>query len=166
MCIRDRYPGMCIFEGTNLSEGRGNTKPFEFFGAPYIKDAETFARQLNSHNLPGVFFREAYYQPTFDKWKGEVVAGAQIHVLDRVKFKPYLTALGILKTSLEYKKAGFKYLPPPYEYEYEKLPIDILLRDIKLRKMIESGKSLKEIEKSWQPDLKKFLSKRKEYLLY
>jgi uncharacterized protein YbbC (DUF1343 family) len=79
------YPGMCLFEGTNISEGRGTTRPFEIFGAPFI-DAEKLCTELNNQKLPGVFFRANYFQPTFQKFAGQLCGGAQIHVIDRECF--------------------------------------------------------------------------------
>src|SRR5258708_34666974 len=86
------YPGMCLLEGTNISEGRGTTRPFEIFGAPFV-DAELFCRELNQLRLPGVFFRETYFQPTFHKFAGEPCRGAQLHVIDRDSFQPFATAV-------------------------------------------------------------------------
>src|SRR5919202_1166386 len=90
------YPGMCLLEGTNISEGRGTTRPFEIFGAPFI-DAEALCSDLNSRRLPGVFFRETYFQPTFHKFMGELCAGAQLHVIDRTQFRPFQTAVEVIK---------------------------------------------------------------------
>jgi uncharacterized protein YbbC (DUF1343 family) len=120
------YPGMCLFEGTNLSEGRGTTRPFEIFGAPFI-DAENICSELNNLNLPGVFFRENYFQPTFNKFAGQLCGGAQIHVIDRKVFRSFQTGLEILRTIRRLYGDQFAWKQPPYEYEREKLPIEILL---------------------------------------
>ncbi|MGV3533134.1 MAG: exo-beta-N-acetylmuramidase NamZ family protein [Chthoniobacteraceae bacterium] len=120
------YPGMCLLEATNLSEGRGTTRPFELFGAAWI-DAEHLAQTLNQLALPGVFFREAYFQPTFHKFAGELCGGVQIHVTDRDTYLPFRTAMEILRHVLERYAANFEWKPPPYEYELERLPIEILL---------------------------------------
>jgi uncharacterized protein YbbC (DUF1343 family) len=120
------YPGMCLLEGTNLSEGRGTTRPFELFGAPWI-DAEGLVKTMNGRGLPGVFFREAYFQPGFQKHAGELCAGAQLHVTDRESFRSVETALGILRYVRRTHPEHFAWKQPPYEYEYEKLPIEILL---------------------------------------
>ena len=120
------YPGMCLFEGTNISEGRGTTRPFEIFGAPFI-DAEKLCIELNALNLPGVFFRENYFQPTFQKFAGQLCGGAQIHVIDRQAFRPFQTGLEILRTICKFHPDQFAWKQPPYEYETEKLPIEILL---------------------------------------
>jgi uncharacterized protein YbbC (DUF1343 family) len=120
------YPGMCLLEGTNISEGRGTTRPFEIFGAPFI-GAEAFSRELNGLKLPGVFFRDSYFQPTFHKFAGELCGGAQIHVLDRDSFRPFETAVQIIRCIRRLNPESFAWKQPPYEYEQEKLPIEILL---------------------------------------
>ena len=120
------YPGMCLIEGTNISEGRGTTRPFEIFGAPFI-DAETLCRELNILKLPGVFFRENYFQPTFHKFAGEMCGGAQLHVIDRDIFRPFQTGIEIIRCIRKLYPDSFAWKQPPYEYEREKLPIQILL---------------------------------------
>jgi uncharacterized protein YbbC (DUF1343 family) len=118
------YPGMCLLEGTNISEGRGTTRPFEIFGAPFI-EAETFCRELNTLRLPGAFFREIYFQPTFHKFAGELCGGAQLHVTDRNIFRPFQTAVEIIR--MLRKLEGFAWKQPPYEYEWKRLPIEVLI---------------------------------------
>jgi uncharacterized protein YbbC (DUF1343 family) len=120
------YPGMCLLEGTNISEGRGTTRPFEIFGAPFI-DAEKLCRKLNELKLPGVFFRENYFQPTFQKFAGELCSGAQIHVLDRNRYRSFQTGIEIIRCIRKLYPELFAWKQPPYEYEKEKLPIQILL---------------------------------------
>ena len=120
------YPGMCLLEGTNISEGRGTTRPFEIFGAPFIH-AEKLCTELNALNLPGVFFRENYFQPTFHKFAGELCGGAQIHVIDREAFRPFQTGIEIIRAIRKFCPSQFTWKQPPYEYETEKLPIEILL---------------------------------------
>ena len=119
------YPGMCLFEGTNVSEGRGTTRPFEWFGAPWIEEEE-LATQLNTEQLPGVFFRAISFEPGFQKYKGEICQGCQVHVTDRSQFQPVATALRILSRIKEQYPSQFSWKQPPYEYEYDKLPIEIL----------------------------------------
>jgi uncharacterized protein YbbC (DUF1343 family) len=120
------YPGMCLLEGTNISEGRGTTRPFELFGAPFI-DAEGIARELNALKLPGVYFRATWFQPTFQKFAGEMCGGAQLHVTDRAQFQAYQTGIEIIRTIRRMYSESFVWKQPPYEYEYERLPIEILL---------------------------------------
>lgn len=119
------YPGMCLIEGTNLSEGRGTTRPFELFGAPFI-DASLLCRELDKLNLPGVYFRECSFQPSFHKFSGEVCGGAQIHVIDRDCYQSYNTGVEIIRTVKRLYPRQFQWKPPPYEYEYHKLPIEVL----------------------------------------
>jgi uncharacterized protein YbbC (DUF1343 family) len=120
------YPGMCLLEGTNLSEGRGTTRPFEIFGAPWI-DAREFCHELRRRGLEGASFREIDFEPTFQKHAGMICRGAQIHVTDRDAFLPYLTGIEIIRLAREMYPAKFEWKQPPYEYETEKLPIGILL---------------------------------------
>src|SRR5438105_7357810 len=120
------YSGMCLLEATNISEGRGTTRPFEIFGAPFI-DTETLCRELNSLKLPGVFFRENYFQPTFQKFAGQLCGGAQLHVLDRDAFRSFQTGVEIIRSIRKLYPNSFEWKQPPYEYEREKLPIQILL---------------------------------------
>lgn len=129
------YPGAVLFEATHISEGRGTTKPFEILGAPDIKP-DHFAKSLEQYNLEGVSFRPLKFTPTFHKFKDELCGGIQYHVTDRNKFQPVLAAVALLK---EFKKQSkhFAWLDPPYEYEYEKMPIDILAGSDRLRNMIE-----------------------------
>ena len=118
------YPGICLLEATNISEGRGTTRPCEIFGAPFV-DPETLCRKLNELKLPGVFFRENYFQPTFNKFAGELCGGAQLHLIDRNAFRSFQTGVEIVRCLR--KGPSFAWKQPPYEYEYEKLPIQILL---------------------------------------
>ena len=120
------YPGMCLLEGTNISEGRGTTRPFETFGAPFI-DAEVLCRELNNLELPGVYFRETYFQPTFHKFAGQLCAGGQLHVSDRDAFRPFMTGVEIIKRLRKIYGEQFKWKQPPYEYEWKRLPIEILI---------------------------------------
>ena len=120
------YPGMCLLEATNISEGRGTTRPFEIFGAPFM-DAEQLCEKLNASKLPGVYFRENYFQPTFQKFAAELCGGAQIHVLDRERFQPFATAVTIIRLIREMYPEQFAWKQPPYEYEYNRLPIEVLI---------------------------------------
>jgi uncharacterized protein YbbC (DUF1343 family) len=120
------YPGMCLLEGTNISEGRGTTRPFEIFGAPFV-DAEDCCRELNALQLPGIFFRENYFEPTFQKFAGQLCGGAQLHVTNRESFRPFETGVQIIRCLRRMYGDSFQWRKPPYEYETEKLPIEILL---------------------------------------
>ena len=119
------YPGMCLLEGTNLSEGRGTTRPFELFGAPWI-EPEEFCVELNGLGLPGVAFRPVGFEPTFQKHAQTICYGANLHVTDRDAFLPYQTGVEIIRMARRSYPEDFAWKQPPYEYEYEKLPIEIL----------------------------------------
>lgn len=120
------YPGMCLFEATQVSEGRGTTRPFEIFGAPWV-DARAFCEELHSLDLPGIRFREAYFQPTFHKFHGELCGGAQMHITDRSVFQPFRTAVEAISLLRRNYPRQFAWKAPPYEYEHRKLPIEILI---------------------------------------
>jgi uncharacterized protein YbbC (DUF1343 family) len=119
------YPGMCLLESTNVSEGRGTTRPFELFGAPWA-DGHALCRELGRLGLPGCHFREAAFAPGFHKFAGQTCAGAQLHVTDRTVFRPFATGLAVVRTLRGMWPDQFAWKPPPYEYETEKLPIEIL----------------------------------------
>jgi uncharacterized protein YbbC (DUF1343 family) len=159
------YPGQVLLEGTNLSEGRGTSQPFECFGAPHI-DAHSLKSQLEKRKLAGVQFREISFTPDFDKWEGELCHGLQLHVTDPRAYKPYYTTLAIIQEVIALWPDEFSWRPLPYEYEFEKLPIDIITGDEAIRKGLEEGKDLDEMEESWQEELEGFLAIRKQYLLY
>ena len=159
------YPGACLIEATNLSEGRGTTRPFEWVGAPFI-DAKHLAGALNAEGLPGVRFRPCRFQPTFHKWKGRVCGGVQLHVTNRERFKPYLTGLALIATARRLYPRGFAWRKPPYEFEGKKLPIDILCGTDVIRRQIQAKRSLARIEAAWQPALRAFVRSRRPYLLY
>jgi len=159
------YPGQVLLEGTNLSEGRGTPEPFESFGAPFI-DAGLLKGQLEKRRLPGVRFLEISFAPEFDKWQGRICSGIQIQVTDPRAYKPYYTTLAIIQEVMKAWPDQFSWLPPPYEYEFEKLPIDIITGDEAIRKGLEDGRDLDEMEASWQQELEGFLAIRKQYLLY
>jgi uncharacterized protein YbbC (DUF1343 family) len=159
------YPGTVLFEGTLLSEGRGTTRPFELVGAPGI-DAEAFADAMNALELPGSYFRPAVFEPTFQKHAQRPCGGCQIHVTDRNRFRPVLTGAALIQTFRRLGPSSFAWRPPPYEYEHEKLPIDILAGSDRLRQQVESNVALDEIAASWREDEQAFEQVRRKYLLY
>lgn len=159
------FPGTVHLEGTQMSEGRGTTRPFELVGAPYVEAGE-YARSLEAEGLPGVKFRPTNFQPTFQKHAGKTCGGVQIHVLDRLKFKSVLTGLAVVKTCYELYGENFLWKEPPYEYVFDKNPFDVISGTDALRKAFERGDTLEEIERSWRPGLETFLEKRAKYLLY
>ncbi|MHB8069852.1 MAG: exo-beta-N-acetylmuramidase NamZ family protein [Desulfobaccales bacterium] len=159
------YPGQVLLEGTNLSEGRGTTRPFELFGAPFLEPGRIKAR-LEEIPLPGVVFREASFEPTFHKWAGELCLGFQMHVTDRRSFKPYFTTLALLGVIRELYPKDFAWRQPPYEYETERLPIDLLTGDKAIRERLDKGMPVPELEAGWQKELGQFLEVRREFLIY
>ncbi len=160
------YPGMCLLEGTLLSEGRGTTRPFEIFGAPFI-DADRLVAMLDEFNLPGVVFRPAFFQPTFQKHAGLICGGAQIHVTDRKRFRSFKTGVAVLKAVHDLYPKQPLWKSPPYEYETEKMPIDILAGTDRLRTGIEKGTGLDQMEASWMAECRSFDRKiRRKYLIY
>ena len=160
------YPGTCLLEGTNLSEGRGTTRPFEIFGAPFI-DPEILVSHLNQFRLHGVVFRPMYFQPIFQKHAGKLCRGAQIHIVNREKFKPFKTGIAILKIIHDLYPEHFEWKQPPYEYETEKMPIDILAGTDKLRIGIEKDVKLDQMEEWWQEQCQQFhRTYRKRFLMY
>jgi len=159
------YPGTVLFEGTNVSEGRGTTRPFELVGAPWVS-AERFADGLNGLGLPGVRFRPTVFEPTFHKHAHVSCGGCQIHVLDRQSFRAVETGVALLGAFRATDKKSFAWRPPPYEYEHEKLPIDILAGSSALREQIEGGVSARDIARSWEGDVAAFGRVREKFLLY
>ena len=159
------YPGTVLFEGTNVSEGRGTTKPFELIGAPWVA-AERFAEGMNQQELPGVRFRPAVFEPTFHKHAGASCGGCQIHVRDRATFRPVETGVALTAGFRAADPARFRWREPPYEYEHEKLPFDILAGSSGLREAIEQGRAAREIGASWQPGIVDFTRLRDRVLLY
>jgi uncharacterized protein YbbC (DUF1343 family) len=159
------YPGTVLFEGTMLSEGRGTTRPFELVGAPGV-DAERFAREMNALGLPGTFFRPAVFEPTFQKHAKRTCGGCQIHVTDRTAFKPVLTGVALIQMFRRFDPQNFAWRQPPYEYEHEKLPIDILAGSDVLRRQIESDLAPQAIAGTWRDDEDDFRTLRQPYLLY
>jgi|ERR1044072_434680 uncharacterized protein YbbC (DUF1343 family) len=159
------FPGTVHLEGTQMSEGRGTTKPFELNGAPYI-DADAFADALAELNLPGVRFRACGFMPTFQKHAGQACGGVQIHVTDRATFEPVIAGVAIVKVAHDMYGEEFKWKEPPYEYEYDRNPFDVISGTLKLRQQIERGDSVATIAESWQPGLRQFEELRRRYFLY
>jgi uncharacterized protein YbbC (DUF1343 family) len=159
------YPGTVLFEGILISEGRGTTRPFELVGAPWI-DGERFAAGMNALGLPGAHFRPAGFEPTFQKYAKTPCGGCQIHVTDRRTFTPVLTGVALAQMFRRADPAQFAWRPPPYEYEYDKLPIDILAGSDRLRQQIEADVPAREIAEGWRADEQAFTELRRPFLLY
>ncbi|HLC08162.1 MAG TPA: DUF1343 domain-containing protein [Methyloceanibacter sp.] len=159
------YPGTVLFEGTMMSEGRGTTRPFELIGAPWL-DGEGFAARMNGVGLEGVHFRSVNFEPTFQKHAKVACGGCQIHVTDRNVFEPVKVGASLLREGLGSQPDAFKWREPPYEYEHDKMPIDILAGSPQLREQVEAQVPLSEIVVSWRPGEAEFDQIRKPYFLY
>jgi uncharacterized protein YbbC (DUF1343 family) len=159
------YPGQVLLEGTNVSEGRGTTRPFEVWGAPWL-DAEALRARFAARRLPGVVLRPHDFEPTFHKWAGEVCRGFQIHVTGGDRFLPYLTTLSLLQDTVALHRAAFSWKQPPYEYVTDRLPIDVLTGDPAVREAIESGASLPRLAASWKKEIRAFQKEAAPWLLY
>jgi len=160
------YPGQVIWEGTNISEGRGTCLPFELFGAPFFDHDEILHKIKKSIELPGCLLRPLIFEPTSNKWAGKTCKGFQVHITDPTIFRPYRTSLALLQAVMLLYPDAFAYKKPPYEYEYERLPMDLILGDIHVRKALEQGENIMDIENSWQNDLEDFKKLRQEIFLY
>jgi uncharacterized protein YbbC (DUF1343 family) len=159
------YPGGCLLEGTNLSEGRGTTRPFEIIGAPFL-DGWKFSSALNDSGLRGCHFRPYEFQPTFHKHVGELCRGSFLHVTDRESFEPVLAIVAVLQEAVRSAGEAFSWKDPPYEYEYEKLPIDILAGNDWLRRSIENLEPLSQIRDRFKSECSEFDADRKAAMLY
>jgi len=159
------YPGGCLLEGTLLSEGRGTTRPFEIVGAPFI-EPDLLRRDLLEYGLEGVIFRPLHFEPTFQKHRETLCGGIQIHVTDRERFRPVRTAVALLLAIRKRYETEDLWRPPPYEYEYEKMPFDLLSGSSRLREQIDGGGNLDTITESWKEDEKRFQERRTPFLLY
>jgi uncharacterized protein YbbC (DUF1343 family) len=159
------FPGTVHLEGTQMSEGRGTTRPFELFGAPYIM-SEVYAQKLNDLGLPGVYFRACGFQPTFQKHWKETCGGAQLHVTDREAFEPVIAGVAAVRIARDLYAEHFKWKEPPYEYVYDKNPFDVIAGTAKLRESIERAESLEKIQDGWQEALTRFKREREPFLLY
>jgi len=150
------YPGQVCLEGTNVSEGRGTTKPFEMFGAPWV-DGFELARKLNGLGLPGVYFREAWFTPSFSKFVGELCGGAQVHVTDRNSYRPFETALHVVKTIREMY---------PDKFQFHADYFDRVMGTARVRGALEQGTDVQDIVRSYKEGLTRFAEDRTPYLLY
>jgi uncharacterized protein YbbC (DUF1343 family) len=159
------YPGGCLIEGTNLSEGRGTTRPFELVGAPWL-DGAALARALERERIPGAAFRPAAFTPTFHKHAGRLCHGVQVHVSDRRRFPAFLAYLLLIHHARLQEPRRFAWRDPPYEYEHVKRPIDILCGSDRIRRAIEDGVSPGKLAGGWAREAAAFRRRRSKYLLY
>ena len=159
------YPGACLVEGTNLSEGRGTTRPFEIMGAPWLK-AREFAEKLNAAKLPGVVFRPLTYRPTFQKHAGKDCGGVQIHVTSRDAFRPVRTGYAFLQVAHSLAPADFQWRTEIYEYVTLPIAIDLLFGSDRERAAISQGVPWQDACGVWEKEEAAFLSRRSAGLLY
>jgi uncharacterized protein YbbC (DUF1343 family) len=159
------YPGMCLIEGTNLSEGRGTTRPFELFGAPWL-DPFALADALNQVDLPGVRFRPHYFTPTFQKHAGKVCGGVELHVTDREALEPFRTGLWCIKVARDLDPAKFDWRRETYEYVSDRLAIDLLAGSARYRETLEAGGNPDQWARAWKGEPEGFGKERKEFLIY
>ncbi len=159
------YPGMCLLEGTNLSEGRGSTTPFELFGAPWIEPFG-FCRELNALEVPGAFFRPVFFKPTFNKHAGTVCGGAFLHVTDVASFRPFLAGVAVVLTALHLYPEHFRFARGVYEFNAVHPAFDLLAGSGALRAMIAGGRTLPDIEASWLEATRRYSLEKQGHHLY
>ena len=159
------YPGQVIWEGTNVSEGRGTTQPFEIFGAPFI-DTDKMTAYLGGNHVPGAILRPILFEPTSNKWQDLACRGFQIHVIDPHLYKPFRTSIKLMQAVLHLYDRLFHWKQPPYEYEFERLPIDLIIGNKEIRQRIQAQEEIKAIEASWQAELTEFSAMSRKYHLY
>jgi uncharacterized protein YbbC (DUF1343 family) len=159
------YPGQCLLEGTNLSEGRGTTRPFELCGAPWI-DGRALANRLEREGFPGVRFRPAWFQPTFHKFTGQMCGGVQLHVTDRHTFHPVRTSLALLAAMRELSGGRFAWRTEPYEFVADRPAIDLLFGSDRERCGLEAGVPPGDLARAWEAEEEAFRQRRRDFLLY
>jgi len=159
------YPGQVIWEGTNLSEGRGTCKPFEIFGAPYLHTSK-IADSLSKEALTGCRLQEYSFRPTFHKWSGVLCHGFHIHITDLFSFRPFSLSMALLSAVMRTHGETFRWKEPPYEYEYDRKPIELILGDASLRQEVEKGKPASQLEDQWATEIEVFSKWRTPHLLY
>jgi uncharacterized protein YbbC (DUF1343 family) len=159
------YPGMCLIEGTELSEGRGTTRPFEIVGAPYV-DGFRLAAALGEEQLPGVRFRPLRFRPTFHKFAGVACGGVQLHVTDRATFRPYRTGIALIRAVRTLWPDEFRWRTRPYEFVADRPAIDLLCGGPLVREMIDAGQGTDAIMATMRDDEALFRATRAPYLLY
>ena len=159
------YPGQVLWEGTNISEGRGTTQPFELFGAPFIT-SERLMEKIDAVRLSGAVLRPVEFEPTSNKWAGHPCRGFQIHVIDPMVYSPYALTLSLYQAIYQIYPHGFAYKQPPYEYEYNRLPMDLIIGDRHVRAQIEAGTPVADIIFGWQTSLSAYTKMIEQIYLY
>jgi uncharacterized protein YbbC (DUF1343 family) len=162
------YPGMCLVEGTELSEGRGTTRPFEVVGAPFVSYAEShqLATLLHKEDLPGVRFRPIIFTPGFQKHAGRRCGGVHLHVVDRRTFRPYLTGVAVLRAFRQLFPKNFRWRMREYEFVKDKPAVDLLAGGPELREGIDAGWGLDQLAATWRTAEQAFVQARERWLLY
>jgi len=159
------YPGGCLVEGTNLSEGRGTTLPFELVGAPWL-DGHRLAETLRALGMDGLAVRAASFRPMFQKHAGQACGGVQVIVTEPTGFRPFATYLALVAACRSIAPAEFAWRTETYEFEAERPAIDYLLGQEGLREMIEDGAAIRDLERTWADGLLAFADARRPFLLY
>jgi uncharacterized protein YbbC (DUF1343 family) len=159
------YPGQCLIEGTNLSEGRGTTRPFEICGAPWL-DGTKLARRMNDEKLAGVKFRPIAFRPTFQKHAGNDCGGVQMHVTERSSFQPVRASLALLAAMRDMSGKHFAWRTEVYEFVKDPIAIDLLFGSSRERMHLEAGKPWRDLNRAWQEDEAAFAHRRHTALLY
>jgi len=159
------YPGQVLLEGTNISEGRGTTRPFEIFGAPWL-DLPAVRKRFDKRRLRGLTLRDHAFEPTFHKYAGQVCRGFQIQVTDRAAFRPYFTTLALLQDIVAEHPDCVEWKKPPYEYVTDRLPIDVLTGDPAVGEALVSGADLRALAGSWRREIASFAREARAIQLY
>jgi uncharacterized protein YbbC (DUF1343 family) len=159
------YPGAVLLEGTNLSEGRGTTRPFEFVGAPYL-DAGRLINELGKSGLKGMTFIPVYFKPEFSKYAGEICEGILVHVEDFIEFRSFAVYYEIIRLIRRFYPQEFAWKEPPYEFEYRRLPIDMINGSDSIRLALESDVPFRELEAGVDEEILAFRYAAEESLLY
>jgi len=158
------YPGQVIFEGTNISEGRGTTLPFEQFGAPFL-DIQNIKKEAEKA-IKGAILRPVYFEPTSGKWHGQACKGFQIHITSKKEYNSFLSSLILMQLILRHHPNAFKFKEPPYEYEFERMPIDLILGSKTLREKLAAQEDPVHLSDQWKDELDQFQSLSRKYHLY
>ncbi|BBO86954.1 exo-beta-N-acetylmuramidase NamZ domain-containing protein [Desulfosarcina ovata] len=159
------YPGQVLWEATNISEGRGTTQPFELFGAPFI-EPDALLEKIDKEYRSGAALRPVAFEPTSNKWAGQLCQGFQIHVTDPEAYRPYTLSLAIYQAIFQMYEKCFGYKQPPYEYEYERLPMDLIIGDPEIRRAIENGVPLCTLAQAWSSALSTYRRQAERIGLY
>jgi uncharacterized protein YbbC (DUF1343 family) len=159
------YPGMCLLEGTNLSEGRGTTRPFELLGAPWL-DAHRLAADLSAERLPGVAFRPVSFVPTWDKHAGVRCHGVELQVRDAEAFRPFLTGVACVLHARAQDRRAFRWRTEAYEFVEGVPAFDLLCGSARERRGLEAGQDLRSLARAWAPEARAFARRRRPYLCY